>query len=140
MPSRPRNFPESVEAAIFDFDETIIDLERQHTAAHSRLCRAMGSRYEEMGEEFRTWSGRRIIDDIRDMRSMFGWQRTIEDLLAERQLYFDEEIAASPDLLLMSGVRTVVAELRARGITLAAGRWMTWPLAAPPSPTSAMLS
>ena len=119
MPERPRNFPARVEAAIFDFDETMIDLERQHTAAHARLCRAMGSRYEDMSEEFRTRSGRRVIDDVRDMRSIFGWPRPVADLLAERQRYFDEEIAASTDLALMPGVMSTVIALHAHGITLA---------------------
>jgi len=119
MPERPRNFPGRVEAAIFDFDETMIDLERLHTAAHARLCRAMGSHYEDTSEEFRTRSGRRVIDDIREMRSIFGWQRPVDDLLAERQRYFDEEIAASTDLALMAGVRSTVTALHGHGITLA---------------------
>jgi beta-phosphoglucomutase len=119
MRERPRNFPRSVEAAIFDFDETIIDLERQHTAADNRLCAAMGSRYEDMSEEFRAASGRRIIDHVREMRSTFGWQRAEGDLLAERQKYFDEEIAASADLELMAGVRATVSTLHERDIALA---------------------
>lgn len=119
MRVRPRNFPRLVEAAIFDFDETMIDLERQHTAADDRLCAAMGSRYEDMSEEFRTSSGRRIIDRVREMRSSFGWQRPVGELLAERQKYFDEEIAASLDLEFMAGVRAIVSSLHERGITLA---------------------
>ncbi|HEY3055712.1 MAG TPA: HAD family phosphatase [Thermoanaerobaculia bacterium] len=108
-----------LEAAIFDFDETLIDLEREHTAADERLCRAMGSRYADMPEEFRNASGRRIIDDIRDMREFFGWTSPIDQLLAERQRYFDEEIAASSDLELMPGARRIILELHARGILLA---------------------
>jgi HAD superfamily hydrolase (TIGR01509 family) len=108
-----------LEAAIFDFDETLVDLEHQHTAAHERLCRAMDSRYEEMPEEFRRASGRRIIDDIRDMREFFGWTRPIAELLAERQRYFDEEIAAASDLELMRGAERVIRDLHARGLLLA---------------------
>lgn len=119
MRERPRNFPHRVEAAIFDFDETMIDLEPQHTAASSRLAKAMGSRYEEMGEEFRKGSGRRVIDDIRDMRSTFGWQRPVEDLLAERQRYFEQEIATATNLHLMTGVESMVSALQERRITLA---------------------
>lgn len=119
MPERPRNFPRRVEAAIFDFDETMINLERQHTAASTRLCAAMGSRYEDTSVEFRTWSGRRLIDEVRELRTRFGWQRSVEDLLAERQRYFDEEIAASDGLELMPGVRRMVTALHAREITLA---------------------
>ena len=119
MRERPRNFPRHVEAAIFDFDETIIDLERQHTAASRRLCAAMGSDYEDTSIEFRTWSGRRLIDDVRELKSLFGWKRSVDDLLAERQRYFDEEIARARDLDLMQGVRAMVTALRARSITLA---------------------
>ncbi len=119
MTERPRNFPRRFDAAIFDFDETIIDLERQHTSAYERLCRAMGSRYADMPEEFRTGSGRRIIDDVRDMREFFRWSRGMSDLLAERQRYFDEEIANARDLELMSGVAPFVRELHGRGLTLA---------------------
>lgn len=119
MRERPRNFPPRVEAAIFDFDETMIDLERQHTAASRRLCAAMGSDYEETSVEFRTRSGRRVIDDLRELRSLFGWQRSVDELLAERQRYFDEEIAAGTDLELMPGVRPMIAALQARAIRLA---------------------
>ena len=119
MPERPRNFPQRVEAAIFDFDETMIDLERQHTAASRRLCEAMGADYQDTTFEFRSWSGRRVIDDVRELRSLFGWERSVEDLLAERQRYFDEEIAAATDLELMQGVRTMITALQERGVTLA---------------------
>lgn len=119
MTRRPRNFPPSLQAAIFDFDETMIDLEEQHTAACVALCRAMGSRYEDMSETFRTMSGKRVIDDVRDMRSFFGWTRSVDDLLAERQRYFDEAIATSHDLQLMPGVDRFVRELHQRGFRLA---------------------
>jgi beta-phosphoglucomutase len=118
MTQHSRNLPESFEAAIFDFDETMVDLERQHTAASRRLSRAMGANYEEMPEEFRSASGKRVIDDIRDMREFFGWTRPADDLLAERQRYFDEEIERAHDLELMSGVAEVVRKLHARGIAL----------------------
>ncbi len=111
--------PRNIEGVIFDFDETMVDLERQHTAAHARLCSAMGSRYETMPEEFRRGSGRRVIDDVREMRAFFGWSRAVEDLFAERQRYFDEEIASSNDLQLMQGVERIVRKLHERGFVLA---------------------
>ena len=52
-------------AVVFDFDETIIDLEPQHTGAHAALCRELGDDYLAMPEERRLASGNRIIDDIR---------------------------------------------------------------------------
>ncbi|HEX9984462.1 MAG TPA: HAD family phosphatase [Thermoanaerobaculia bacterium] len=108
----------TIRAAIFDFDETIIDLEPQHTAAHSALARELGDDYERMPESFRTGSGRRIIDDIRDMRAFFRWTAPEEELFAIRQRHFDEACRNS-HLELMPGVERVVRELHARGLTLA---------------------
>jgi HAD superfamily hydrolase (TIGR01509 family) len=105
-------------AAIFDFDETIIDLEPQHTAAHDALCRALGADYARMPESFRKSSGRRIIDDIRDMRAHFGWSEEEESLFALRQQFFDDACARS-ELVPMPGAVEMVRTLRARGIPLA---------------------
>lgn len=119
-PSRDGNtrpsFP--VAAAIFDFDETIIDLEPQHTAAYVALCRDLGSDYETMPESFRTGSGRRVIDDIRAMRAHFGWSEGERDLLARRQQHFDHVVRES-DLDVMPGVREILAAFSARRIPLA---------------------
>jgi HAD superfamily hydrolase (TIGR01509 family) len=105
-------------AAIFDFDETIIDLEPQHTAAHRALCRTQGCDYDDMPESFRTGSGRRIIDDIRMMREHFGWSEAEEELMEVRQRVFDEVCAAAP-LELMPGAERVIRELHAIGVKLA---------------------
>ncbi len=105
-------------AVIFDFDETIIDLERQHTQAHDALCRVMGSDFMEMPESFRMSSGLRIIDDIREMRAHFGWSAPEEELFTIRQRVFDE-VCATSELTAMPGVVDVVRALRERGMTLA---------------------
>lgn len=110
--------PGEVAAVIFDFDETIIDLEPQHTAAHAALCREQGSDYDAMPESFRHGSGRRIIDDIREMQAFFEWRAAEEELFLKRQRHFDE-ICAAAELELMPGVREVVETLAARGFRLA---------------------
>jgi HAD superfamily hydrolase (TIGR01509 family) len=103
---------------IFDFDETIIDLEPQHTAAHEALCRAMGSDHAAMPESFRKSSGRRIIDDVREMRAHFGWVEQEEELFALRQRFFDG-ICTRAELEPMPGVVELIGTLQARGVTLA---------------------
>jgi HAD superfamily hydrolase (TIGR01509 family) len=105
-------------AAVFDFDETIIDLEPQHTAAHAALCREQGSDYAAMPKSFRLGSGRRIIDDIRDMRAHFDWRASEEELFTRRQELFDA-VCRDADLTPMEGVRELIARLRERGLTLA---------------------
>jgi HAD superfamily hydrolase (TIGR01509 family) len=105
-------------AAIFDFDETIIDLEPQHTAAHEALCREYGADYANMPESFRTGSGRRIIDDIREMRAHFGWSAPEEGLFALRQQHFDA-ICATADLQAMDGVKEMIEQVRTWGIPMA---------------------
>jgi HAD superfamily hydrolase (TIGR01509 family) len=110
--------PDPVVAALFDFDETMIDLERQHDAAHRALCRDMGSDYDAMPENFRFGSGRRIVDDIRDMRAQFGWNESDEALNAIRHRYFLDE-CRSAELKLMAGVERAVRGLHAHGVRLA---------------------
>ena len=105
-------------AIIFDFDETIIDLEPQHTAAHAALCREQNANYEDMPESFRRGSGRRIIDDVREMRAFFHWTASEEELFARRQRHFDD-ICNAANLQAMDGVRETIAKLRALNIPLA---------------------
>lgn len=112
LPDRP------IAAAIFDFDETMIDLEPQHTAAYVALCRELGSDYASMPEEFRTGSGRRIVDDLREMRAHFHWQVGEEELFAIRNRHFAEACERA-DLTWMPGVEVTVRTLARRGIPLA---------------------
>ncbi len=118
MSTFPRNFPDPIAAVIFDFDETIIDLEEQHTHADAELCRQMGNDHSRMPESFRFSSGRRIIDNIREMRSFFGWKEDEATLFAMRERHFDEACASS-DLELMLGVERVVRDLHEGGMRLA---------------------
>jgi HAD superfamily hydrolase (TIGR01509 family) len=105
-------------AALFDFDETMIDLEHEHDAAHRALCREMGSDYDAMPQSFRFGSGRRIVDDITEMQSFFGWTTPHEQLQRIRHRHFLDALAKA-DLVLMRGVERVVRELHAGGVTLA---------------------
>ena len=107
-----------MKAVIFDFDETIIDLEPQHTFAHDALCKAMHADYSELPESFRKSSGRRIIDDIRDMRAHFGWSDSEASLFALRQRFFDEACERA-QLTPMPGAIKMIRTLHARGIPLA---------------------
>lgn len=107
-----------IRAAIFDFDETMIDLEPQHTAAHRALCEEMGSDFQLLPESFRTASGNRIIDDICYMKSFFGWPLPEEELFARRHAHFLRHCRSSP-LALLPGVERFAHALHARGVTLA---------------------
>lgn len=106
------------QAAVFDFDETIIDLEPQHTAAHRALCLDYDSDYDAMPESFRLGSGRRIVDDLRDMRAHFSWSAPDQELFLRRQEHFDR-VCRDSQLGEMEGVRATIAALREVGMTLA---------------------
>ena len=108
----------TIRAALFDFDETMIDLERQHHAAHRALCQAMGADFDALPESIRFRSGARIIDDIRDMRDFFHWAEPEEKLMALRHRHFLEACRSSEPALL-PGVERAVRQLHACGIRLA---------------------
>ena len=113
----------TMKAALFDFDETLFDLEREHDYAHRALCRDLGCNYDELPESFRFGSGRRIVDDITEMREFFGWTVPEEDLYARRHRYFLEALSAGEGagatLQLMPGVERAVRALHSYGVTLA---------------------
>ena len=104
--------------AIFDFDETMIDLERQHSAATAALCRDLGADYDALPEWIRFGSGRRIVDELAHIREAFGWREPVDELLARRQRHFDE-VCRTSVLTLMPGIEEAVRALHARGLTLA---------------------
>ncbi|HEU4523002.1 MAG TPA: HAD family phosphatase [Thermoanaerobaculia bacterium] len=120
LPTRPlpRNLPDPIGAVIFDFDETMIDLEEQHALADAALCREMGDEYSEMPESFRFSSGRRIVDNIRELRAFFGWREDEETLFRRRHRLFEQALAEGK-LELMPHVETVVRELHRGGLRLA---------------------
>jgi HAD superfamily hydrolase (TIGR01509 family) len=96
----------------------MIDLEREHDAAHRALCRDLGCDYDRLPDSFRFGSGRRIVDDITEMRDFFGWPVSDEELYVIRHRHFLEALA-NADLTLMPGIERVVRDLHRRGTVLA---------------------
>src|SRR5258707_5511080 len=112
------SMPTTLKAALFDFDQTMIDLEPQHSAASAELCRVMGSDYEQLPDWIRFESGRRILDEIAEMRAIFGWTVPVDELLAKRQAFF-RAACESSSLALLPCVEEVVRKLRHQGLVLA---------------------
>jgi HAD superfamily hydrolase (TIGR01509 family) len=115
---QPDHFPSGIAAAIFDFDETMVDLEPQHTFASAALCRELNADYMLMPERWRRGSGSRVIDDVRDLRQCFGWRESVEMLFAIRQRHFDDACRVAA-LELLPGVERTIRALQARGLILA---------------------
>ena len=113
-----RPFPLDVRAAIFDFDETIVDLERQHHASTAAVCEELGADYMHMPASFRHSSGLRISDEMRTMRDAFGWPHSIDELMAIRQRHF-ERLCRESEIAPLPGVEEVVYALQGRGLRLA---------------------
>ncbi|HJQ40775.1 MAG TPA: HAD-IA family hydrolase [Thermoanaerobaculia bacterium] len=107
----------TIAAALFDFDETMVDLEPQHEAAVMALCRELDADYAEIPAGIIV-SGRRVIDEISDIRAHFGWSPSVDALMARRQQLL-MDICRTADLELMPGVREMIHALRERGIPLA---------------------
>lgn len=105
-------------AAVFDFDETMVNLEAQHNAAAEALCRENGCDYLEMPADFRNSSGRRVVDEVAEIRRFFGWRRPTADLYARRRELF-LEACRTADIVPMTGVIAVVRALHDRGLRLA---------------------
>jgi 5-amino-6-(5-phospho-D-ribitylamino)uracil phosphatase len=105
-------------AAIFDFDETMIDLELQHAAADRALCLAMGSDFDELPASHLNASGRRIVDEIREMKEWFGWATELPELERLRRDAFDQACRES-EISLLPGVESAVRGFEKAGLMLA---------------------
>lgn len=105
-------------AVIFDFDETMIDLEKQHEAADAALCSLHGDDYSRLSVSLRESSGRRILDVVREMQRFFRWRETLPELMEIRQRLFDD-ICRNAELRLMPAVRETVEAIRAAGLPMA---------------------
>jgi HAD superfamily hydrolase (TIGR01509 family) len=105
-------------AAIFDFDETLVDLEVHHRAATACLCRDLGADYTLLPESFRNQSGLSLRDEIVTCRRFFAWQEEPEELLARRAGLLALEIHAA-GVALMPGARRVLESLHDHGLALA---------------------
>lgn len=105
-------------AAIFDFDETMVDLEPQHKAAEIALCRELGSDWNDLPDRLRNASGLRITEMLGEMKAHFSWHPSVEELSARRQELFTGEwqrVKVEP----MPGVQETVEDLYQKGLRLA---------------------
>jgi HAD superfamily hydrolase (TIGR01509 family) len=105
-------------AAIFDFDETLINLEQEHSRATQRLCRELGGEYDALPREIREESGRRIVDEVEMIRDFFRWDEPLQSLLERRSRCFLDELKEA-SLSLLPCARDVIRALRARSLRLA---------------------
>ncbi len=71
-----------------------------------------------MPDWIRFESGRRILDEIAEMRAIFGWTVPVDELLAKRQAFF-RAACESSSLALLPCVEEVVRKLRHQGLVLA---------------------
>jgi len=78
----------------------------------------MGSDYFSLPESFRLASGRRILDEVAEMRERFGWTKPIDELMAIRQRYF-RDACKGTHLQLLPCVERVVRQLHDAGVPLA---------------------
>ena len=106
------------DAVVFDFDETLVNLESQHVLASRILCREQGNDYDSLPEQMRTRSGTRVLDDVREMRDAFGWRESLETLHQRRRHLFDE-VCATSAIAVMPGAPEAVARASALGLKLA---------------------
>ncbi|HXI13915.1 MAG TPA: HAD family phosphatase [Thermoanaerobaculia bacterium] len=106
------------DAAIFDFDETMVNLESQHRDADEALCARRGARYLDIPADMRNRSGMRVIDEIAGMKDFFNWSDPLGRLVEERARLFIETLSRS-EVELLPGVGDLVSALRRRGLLLA---------------------
>ncbi len=110
----------TIRAAIFDFDELLINLQAQHFAADRAAMAAHGNDYDDLPEAIRLGgSGRRISELLAEMREHFGIAEPVDALMRRRQEHFLLALRDAPILPAMPGAVEAVNALYNAGYPLA---------------------
>jgi beta-phosphoglucomutase len=109
-----------IRAAIFDFDELLINLQTLHFAADRAALADLGYEYNALPDAIRLeGSGRRISELLMEMRAHFGITDTAEAMMARRQAHFLAALRDVPELPAMPGALAAIDALHAAGYPLA---------------------
>ena len=110
----------TIRAAIFDFDELLINLQALHFAADRAALAALGHDYDDLPDAIRLGgSGRRISELLAEMRDHFGIADSVDTLMQRRQEHFLTALRNAPTLAAMPGAVAAINVLRAAGYLLA---------------------
>lgn len=110
----------AIRAAIFDFDELLIDLQPLHFAADRAALAALGHDYDDLPDAIRRGgSGRRISELVAEMRAHFGIADSLEMLMRRRQGHLLAALRDAPTLPAMPGAVAAVNALHTAGYPLA---------------------
>jgi beta-phosphoglucomutase len=109
-----------IRAAIFDFDELLINLQTLHFAADRAALADLGHDYSNLPDVIRLGgSGRRISELVTEMRTHFAIDDPVEAMLARRQAHFLAALRDAPELAAMPGAVEAIDGLHAAGYPLA---------------------
>lgn len=109
-----------IRAAIFDFDELLINLQTLHFAADRAALAALGHDYDDLPEAIRlASSGRRISELLAEMRAHFAITDSVDMLMQRRQEHFLAALRDAPILPAMPGAVAAINALHAAGYPLA---------------------
>ena len=110
----------TIRAAIFDFDELLIDLQTLHFAADRAAMAVHGHDYNDLPDAIRLGgSGRRISELLEEMRAHFGIAEPVDALMRRRQEHFLIALRDASVLPAMPGAVEAVNALYAAGYPLA---------------------
>jgi len=110
----------AIRAAIFDFDELLINLQTLHFAADRAALAALGHEYDDLPDAIRLGSsGRRITELLAEMRAHFAIAESVEMLMQRRQEHFLAALRDAPTLPAMPGAVAAINALHAAGYPLA---------------------
>src|ERR1700712_3723512 len=109
----------TIHAAIFDFDELLINLQALHFAADRAAMAAHGHDYDDLPEAIRLGgSGRRISELLAEMRAHFRIVEPVDALMQRRQEHFLIALRDAPELPVMPGAVEAVNALFDAGYPL----------------------
>jgi HAD superfamily hydrolase (TIGR01509 family) len=105
-----------IQTVIFDMDGVIVDTEPVHRYAYFQQFSELNIRVTE--EQFTSFTGNSTRNVFQKVKSLFGLEQDVEDLIQRKRTIFNDAFDNKADLELLDGVEKLIIDFHEKGMQL----------------------
>ena len=105
-----------IQTVIFDMDGVIVDTEPVHRYAYFQQFSELNIHVTE--EQFTSFTGNSTRNVFQKVKSLFGLEQDVEDLIQRKRTIFNDAFDNKADLELLDGVEKLIIDFHEKGMQL----------------------
>jgi HAD superfamily hydrolase (TIGR01509 family) len=105
-----------IQTVIFDMDGVIVDTEPVHRYAYFQQFSELNIHVTE--EQFTSFTGNSTRNVFQKVKSLFGLEQAVEDLIQRKRTIFNDAFDNKADLELLDGVEKLIIDFHEKGMQL----------------------